>query len=100
VELRLDPSRRVADVVDRDDFRRFHVVAVGGDVAEVLAAFSEVISAGDNDHVWVRARSVIAWNGDAAPAWIAGFRAMLASVESLGWYDPESDAVKAHVEVR
>jgi cation diffusion facilitator CzcD-associated flavoprotein CzcO len=100
MELRLYPASRAAELFEHDDFHGFRVVVFGSGVTEAVAAFPEAIREAEDAHVWVRADSVIVWSRNTDPDWTTEFRLMLASVESLGWYDPKNDAVKAHVEHR
>jgi hypothetical protein len=100
MELRLYPESRAAELFEHDDFHSFRVVVFGGGVTEAVAAFPEAIREAEDAHVWVRVDSVIVCRRNPDPDWTTEFRLMLASVESLGWYDPKNDAVKAHVEHR
>jgi hypothetical protein len=100
MELHLDTADHTAQLVEPDDFGAFAVVVKGGGPPDALAAFHQDIRSAGEAEVWVAAQSVVTWRGRAAADWEPRFRAMLAAVETHGWYDRDRDEIRAHVTSR
>ncbi|HVM65849.1 MAG TPA: hypothetical protein VMU14_13375 [Acidimicrobiales bacterium] len=89
------------ELVEPDDFTRFHVAARGAPDRSRLGAALTAAGAGelDGDDVlvavaWLRAAAV----GRVAAEWDEGFTAMLDYAERKGWTDASRRTVRAHVE--
>ena len=82
---------------DCDNMRAFSIVMDSADVP--LTRLQEIAELAEDDHYWLRVEAVEELSprqGDQQ--WIRDFRAMLASVADYGYYDLETNRVKAHVE--
>jgi hypothetical protein len=89
------------ELVEPDDFTRFHVAARGVPDRSRLSAALTSAGAGelDGDEVLVS----VAWlrqeaRGRAGAEWDQGFAGMLDYAERKGWTDASRRAVRAHVE--
>lgn len=52
----------------------------------------------DDSHIWIPAGTIRALAGAQSAEWDTQFRAMLRTVERVGWYDGHADAVRVHIE--
>lgn len=78
------------------DFKGFKLRLSG--VAETRPAIDGIRFA-DDGHVFIAPETVIGLAGPVATEeWRAGFDKMVAYAASKGWTDPETNAIRAHVE--
>ena len=100
IDLKID----AVELAEPNDTKRFHIAIVNGDsdtkVDEVLARRNiGRLDPSDDDHAWVAAGIVQELaQGRVHGRWAEDFDHMLKSGAKHGWYDPDTEEIKAHVE--
>jgi hypothetical protein len=85
---------------DHSNFRAFKIVDESGrDLAGLRAALGDIANIVDDKTAWVKRDAVPSLLGEAlTPEWLKAYSSMLEKAAPYGWIDPESGAVKAHIE--
>lgn len=102
--LLIDLDNDTVQLAEPDDTRRFHIaVAHQADPDRVGRLLAEHVDGrleeDDDDHAWVSAGAVRSMaEGRVGAAWAEHFDKMLKKGAEHGFYDPEAEAIKAHVE--
>lgn len=94
-------SNAKVELKEPENFRAFKVVAEGSNVAlaAVQAALSGIATVPDSTTAWVSAGALFNWHGLAdRPEWKDGLTAMIEKARPYGWIDPDTGAIKAHIE--
>ena len=89
------------ELIEPEDCKRFHVVAVGSGAspAAVAEALGVWAAGATDDHVWIRVEAVrAAAAGRVGPGWAEEFDGMIGYARSKGWLNEAGDAIAAHVE--
>lgn len=69
-----------------------------GTASAALAAIAEKTA---DDHFWISAEAIVQVSPNKDdPKWVSDFWEMLKKVEPYGYYDADTQRVKAHVEVQ
>lgn len=88
---------------DSEEMKSFSVVESPdapqqGTASAALAAIAEKT---DDDHFWINADAIVQISPKKDDAkWVSDFWEMLKKVEPYGYYDTDSQRVKAHIEIR
>jgi len=102
--LLIDLDNDTVQLAEPDDTKRFHIaVAHQADPERVAALLAEHaggrLAEGDDEHAWVSAGAVRELAaGRVGGAWSEHFDTMLQKSEAHGFYDPQAEAIKAHIE--
>ncbi|MFT5259017.1 MAG: hypothetical protein ACI9J2_001989 [Saprospiraceae bacterium] len=91
----------VLSLEEKDQMKSFSVVELKDASEAELAesALSAIAFAAEDDHYWIDAQAVIELSSESETSqWAVGFWEMLAAVEPYGYFDQETNRVKAHVE--
>ncbi|MFO1108104.1 MAG: flavin reductase family protein [Bradyrhizobium sp.] len=91
------------ELAESEDFRSFKIVVHGttADLPHVRKCLAGIAELPDSATAWVSAEALRTWpTVKDLPAWQRDLTAMIEKARPHGWIDPQSGAIKAHVEWR
>lgn len=100
----IDLAIDAVELAEAHDTKRFHIAIVNSEDDDKVEAVLEETGVGrldpaDDDHAWVKAgrvRELAA--GMVKGRWAEDFDHMLTKGAKHGWYDPDTEEIRAHVE--
>jgi hypothetical protein len=99
VYVRVEVPTGLLELVEADDFRRFHVQLVGSADVAAAAAALQPVGRLDGDVAWIRLEGLRQLAGERrTPRWEAELARMLEFAKARGWLSADGREIQAHCE--